>query len=49
MKIKSKTIDKDYFEEQIDDFMCKNNIQKSDVISITQDKNFTTLWYWGLL
>ena len=47
MKIKSKTIDKTYFEKEIDEFMAKNNIQKSDVISITQNESFTTLWYWG--
>lgn len=47
MKIKSKTIDKTYFEEEIDKFMAQNNIQKCDVISITQNESFTTLWYWG--
>jgi len=46
MRIKSKSIDLDYFEQEIEKFMGENNIQKEDVINITVEGDFTTLWYW---
>lgn len=46
MKIKSITIDKQYFEEDIEDKMKGRSVKKSNIINVTQDENFTTLWYW---
>ncbi len=48
MKIPKKfKIDKKYFLEDIEILMEKRGVSKENVISITEDKHFTTLWYWG--
>jgi len=46
MKIKKITIDKKYFEEDIEHKMNNESVKKKNIINITQDKHFTTLWYW---
>jgi hypothetical protein len=45
--IKNISIDKRYFDEDIPKYLKRNNIKRHDIINITQDVNFTTLWYWG--
>lgn len=39
-------IDKKYFLEDIKGLMEQQSVSREDIISITEDKNFTTLWYW---
>jgi len=39
-------LDKRYFLEDIDGLMKQQSVSKKQVISITEDQNFTTLWYW---
>ena len=47
MKIVGKCIDSNYFEEQINEFIeAQINFEPRDIISITEDGKFTTLWYW---
>ena len=47
MKVVSKTYDSSYFEEEIAEFIeAQTDFRKEDVISITEDDKFTTLWYW---
>lgn len=44
--IKNKTIDSNYFEIEIRDYIKANNITREDIICITDDGLFNTLWYW---
>jgi len=47
MKITTITYDSSYFEDEIDSFIkAQIDFRTEDVISITEDKDFTTLWYW---
>lgn len=36
------------FERRINNFARENHINPSDIISITNSKSHTTMWYWGL-
>lgn len=45
--IAGKSIDSNYFEDEINKFMEDNCIDRRSVINITERNGFTTLWYWG--
>ena len=47
MRIISWTIDSTYFQNEVNKFISENFILKSDIISITENNGFTTLWYYG--
>ena len=44
--IKRKIIDSAYSEDGINLFIAKKNIKKKNIINITENGKFTTLWYW---
>lgn len=46
--IQHKTIDSNYFDDEINEFIHGEDGLKylGSVISITSDGRFTTLWYW---
>ena len=46
MNIKRITIDKRYFQEDIKHCLKQNGVKKKQILNITEDENFTTLWYW---
>lgn len=47
-KIKSFSSDMTRFEHDVEVFMSENDIFDKDVINITQNEYFATLWYWKL-
>jgi hypothetical protein len=46
-QIKKLTSDSNYFLEDINTLIKELNIKETDVINITENDSFTTLWYWG--
>ena len=46
MKIKNISINRNDFEEEIEDKLRMKGIKKKQIINITEDEMFFTLWYW---
>jgi hypothetical protein len=47
MKIKNICINRNVFEEEIEDKLKKKGVKKEQIINITEDERFFTLWYWN--